>query len=192
MPTLFHPVLHAPSLQSSPSPSLPPFPFLHQEKEDRVFIHPSSINYTQGAYTVPWLVHSDIVRTTKPYVRDCTEVRLPSSPPSLPPSLLSSLLPSLSMDHSTPFSASPRPQVSPYALLLAASSLRLQHEATPSFAPSSAPSSSSTGTLLLEKEGWMRFAAVGRIGALISALKKKVDELLEVGKEGGREGGREG
>jgi ATP-dependent RNA helicase DHX57 len=43
------------------------------EKEERVFIHPSSINFSTGNYSCPVLVYNSMVRTTKPYLRDVTE-----------------------------------------------------------------------------------------------------------------------
>lgn len=42
-------------------------------KEERVFIHPSSINFSTGNYSCPILVYNSMVRTTKPYLRDVTE-----------------------------------------------------------------------------------------------------------------------
>ena len=43
------------------------------EKEERVFIHPSSANFTTGSYSCPWLVYHSMVRTSKPFLRDITE-----------------------------------------------------------------------------------------------------------------------
>ena len=43
------------------------------ENEERVFIHPSSINFSKGNFSCPWLVYNTMVRTTKPYLRDLTE-----------------------------------------------------------------------------------------------------------------------
>lgn len=42
-------------------------------KEERVFIHPSSANFTQGKYSCPFLVYNSLVRTSKPFLRDVTE-----------------------------------------------------------------------------------------------------------------------
>lgn len=41
--------------------------------EERVFIHPSSANFTNGNYACPYLVFNSMVRTSKPFVRDVTE-----------------------------------------------------------------------------------------------------------------------
>ena len=42
-------------------------------KEERVFIHPSSINFSTGSYGCPFLVFNSMVRTSKPFLRDVTE-----------------------------------------------------------------------------------------------------------------------
>jgi len=41
--------------------------------EERVFIHPSSSNFAVGSYSCPWLVYNELVRTSKPFLRDATE-----------------------------------------------------------------------------------------------------------------------
>ncbi len=41
--------------------------------EERVFIHPSSGNFSVGDYSCPWLVFHSMVRTSKPFLRDVTE-----------------------------------------------------------------------------------------------------------------------
>ena len=41
--------------------------------EERVFIHPSSANFSTGSYSCPWLVYHSMVRTSKPFLRDVTE-----------------------------------------------------------------------------------------------------------------------
>jgi Oligonucleotide/oligosaccharide-binding (OB)-fold len=41
--------------------------------EERVFIHPSSANFSTGAYSCPWLVYHSLVRTSKAFLRDVTE-----------------------------------------------------------------------------------------------------------------------
>lgn len=41
--------------------------------EERVFIHPSSFNFSRGSYSCPWLVYHSLVRTSKPFLRDVTE-----------------------------------------------------------------------------------------------------------------------
>lgn len=41
--------------------------------EERVFIHPSSANFSCGSYSCPWLVYHTLVRTSKPFLRDVTE-----------------------------------------------------------------------------------------------------------------------
>jgi ATP-dependent RNA helicase DHX57 len=42
-------------------------------QEERVFIHPSSANFTIGSYNCPWLVYHSLVRTSKAFLRDVTE-----------------------------------------------------------------------------------------------------------------------
>jgi ATP-dependent RNA helicase DHX57 len=42
-------------------------------QEERVFIHPSSMNFTQGDYSFPFLVYNSLVRTSKSFLRDVTE-----------------------------------------------------------------------------------------------------------------------
>ena len=41
--------------------------------EERVFIHPSSANFSIGTYSCPWLVFFSLVRTSEPFLRDVTE-----------------------------------------------------------------------------------------------------------------------
>jgi ATP-dependent RNA helicase DHX57 len=41
--------------------------------EERVFLHPSSANFTVGNYHCPWLVYHSLVRTSKSFLRDATE-----------------------------------------------------------------------------------------------------------------------
>ena len=43
-------------------------------KDDRVFIHPSSINFKTNDWSCPWLVYHERVHTSRVFVRDCTEV----------------------------------------------------------------------------------------------------------------------
>lgn len=43
-------------------------------KDERVFIHPTSINFTTNDWSCPWLVYHEKVHTSKVFVRDCTEV----------------------------------------------------------------------------------------------------------------------
>ncbi len=66
-------------------------------------------------------------------------------------------------------------EVSPYALLLAARTLKQAHAHD---AAHHHTDHDHAGTLLLDEDGWVRFAAVGRIGALVAALKRRVDALL--------------
>ncbi len=44
-----------------------------QEKEERVFLHPSSALFTVGGFSCPWLVYHSMVKTSKPFLRDSTE-----------------------------------------------------------------------------------------------------------------------
>ena len=41
--------------------------------DERVFIHPSSANFSVGNYHCPFLVYNGLVRTSKPFLRDVTE-----------------------------------------------------------------------------------------------------------------------
>jgi len=45
----------------------------HDIAEERVFMHPSSANFSTGNFSCPWLVYNELVRTSKPYLRDATE-----------------------------------------------------------------------------------------------------------------------
>ena len=42
-------------------------------KDERVFMHPSSFNFSVGSYSCPWLVYHELVRTSKAFLRDATE-----------------------------------------------------------------------------------------------------------------------
>jgi ATP-dependent RNA helicase DHX57 len=44
-----------------------------KQKEERVFMHPSSALFSVGSYSCPWLVFHSMVRTSKPFLRDATE-----------------------------------------------------------------------------------------------------------------------
>mmetsp|Transcript_15236 Transcript_15236/g.33072 ORF Transcript_15236/g.33072 Transcript_15236/m.33072 type:complete len:1605 (-) Transcript_15236:173-4987(-) len=41
--------------------------------EERVFLHPSSNNFSIGSYSCPWLVYHRLIRTSKAFVSDSTE-----------------------------------------------------------------------------------------------------------------------
>lgn len=41
--------------------------------EERVFVHPSSNNFSVGSYSCPWLVYHRLVRTSKAFISDATE-----------------------------------------------------------------------------------------------------------------------
>jgi hypothetical protein len=43
------------------------------QKEEQVFIHPSSALFAVGTYSCPWLVFHTMIRTSKPFLRDATE-----------------------------------------------------------------------------------------------------------------------
>lgn len=43
------------------------------EADDRVFIHPSSANFTSDDWSSPWLVFHERIETSKPYIVDSTE-----------------------------------------------------------------------------------------------------------------------
>lgn len=45
----------------------------HHMNDERVFIHPSSNNFSIGSYSCPWLVYHRLVRTSKAFVSDSTE-----------------------------------------------------------------------------------------------------------------------
>lgn len=107
--------------------------------EERVVMHPASLNFSQGVFGVPWLVYHEVVRTSRAFLRDSTEA-------------------------------------CPYALLLAARSLKVEH-------PRHDHGHGTWGRILLDGDeeggGWVAFAAVGRIAALIRALKQRLDALLD-------------
>ena len=46
----------------------------HQWPTERVFLHPASVNFKARKYGRNWLVYHDIAKTSKVFVRDCTEV----------------------------------------------------------------------------------------------------------------------
>ncbi len=48
----------------------------HGVPEERVFIHPSSANFSVGDYSCPWIVYHELVRTNKPYLRDANECNI--------------------------------------------------------------------------------------------------------------------
>ncbi|TYZ67311.1 hypothetical protein PybrP1_002952, partial [[Pythium] brassicae (nom. inval.)] len=96
-------------------------PFVPRE---RVFLHPSSCNFVQTQYDSPWLLYSEIVQTSKLFVREST-------------------------------------MVNPYALLLFGGKLEVVHEKN-----------------LLRLDEWVQFSAVARIGVLIKALRRHLDQLL--------------
>ncbi|KAF0707039.1 hypothetical protein AaE_013799 [Aphanomyces astaci] len=41
---------------------------------ERVFIHPSSVNFTRSQFESPWLVYNELVQTSKIFVRESTMV----------------------------------------------------------------------------------------------------------------------
>lgn len=45
----------------------------HGIAEERVFVHPSSANFATGNFSCPWLVYHEMIRTSKAFLRDCTE-----------------------------------------------------------------------------------------------------------------------
>jgi ATP-dependent RNA helicase DHX57 len=44
------------------------------EGGSRCFVHPASVNFSQGEFKSPWLVYCEKMETTKVYIRDSTEV----------------------------------------------------------------------------------------------------------------------
>jgi ATP-dependent RNA helicase DHX57 len=40
--------------------------------QHRVFMHPQSVCFTEGAFSCPWLIFSDKAETSKPFIRDAT------------------------------------------------------------------------------------------------------------------------
>jgi len=44
-----------------------------KSNEERVFIHPSSNNFSVGSYSCPWIVYHRLIRTSKAYISDATE-----------------------------------------------------------------------------------------------------------------------
>lgn len=49
-------------------------PKLFERSRGRVFVHPSSINFSVTKYDTGWMVYSDIVETSKVFVRQCSSV----------------------------------------------------------------------------------------------------------------------
>ena len=47
---------------------------LFDRERGRVFIHPSSVNFSVGKFESGWLVYSDIMETSKVFVRECSMV----------------------------------------------------------------------------------------------------------------------
>lgn len=45
----------------------------NRKQEERVFVHPSSFNFSVGNYYCPFLVFHSMVRTSKPFLRDVSE-----------------------------------------------------------------------------------------------------------------------
>lgn len=45
----------------------------HNIPEERVFFHPSSMNFSIGNFQCPFLVYHELVRTSKAFIRDATE-----------------------------------------------------------------------------------------------------------------------
>eukprot|EP01113_Clastostelium_recurvatum_P050098 TRINITY_DN9407_c0_g1_i4.p1 TRINITY_DN9407_c0_g1~~TRINITY_DN9407_c0_g1_i4.p1 ORF type:complete len:475 (+),score=50.42 TRINITY_DN9407_c0_g1_i4:113-1426(+) len=41
---------------------------------ERVYLHPKSVNFTQGTFEIPWLAYNEKVQTSKLYIRDCSMV----------------------------------------------------------------------------------------------------------------------
>ena len=48
----------------------------HGVPEERVFIHPSSATFSVGDYSCPWIVYHELVRTSKPFLRDANECNI--------------------------------------------------------------------------------------------------------------------
>ncbi|KAF1336029.1 Atp-dependent RNA helicase, partial [Globisporangium splendens] len=94
------------------------------QQRERVFLHPSSCNFVQTQYDSPWLLYTELVQTSKVFVREST-------------------------------------MVNPYALLLFGGKLEVVHE---------------KNLLVLDK--WIQFHAIARIGVLIKAIRKHLDQLL--------------
>ncbi|GFH58259.1 hypothetical protein CTEN210_14735 [Chaetoceros tenuissimus] len=96
----------------------------HGTSEARCFVHPSSFTFSVGSYTCPWIVYYQLVRTSKPFMRDVTEC-------------------------------------SNYDLLLFGGNIEV---------------SASDGVIVVDD--YVRMSANARIAALISGLRKRVDNLL--------------
>ena len=47
---------------------------LFDREKGRVFIHPSSVNFSAGKFESGWLVYSDIMETSKIFIRECSMV----------------------------------------------------------------------------------------------------------------------
>jgi ATP-dependent RNA helicase DHX57 len=44
------------------------------QREGRVFLHPRTVNFTEGHYESPWLVYHSLVSTTKLFVQDTSMI----------------------------------------------------------------------------------------------------------------------
>lgn len=93
-------------------------------KEERVFVHPSSANFSTGSYSCPWLVYNSLVRTSKPFLRDVTEC-------------------------------------DGYPLLLFGGPIEVLASKD-----------------IVVVDGWCQLGAHARIGSLMGALRRRLDELL--------------
>lgn len=47
---------------------------VYDRVKGRVFMHPSSVNFTAGKFESGWLVHTEMVETSKVFVRECSMV----------------------------------------------------------------------------------------------------------------------
>lgn len=130
--------------------------------EERVWLHPSSLNFKENKFASPWLVYNECVVTSRPFIRDATEI-----------SAYAMLL----------FGGS-------IAVDIARGTLAVQTPAMIAAAAATATSSSSGGNVGGRSQSaggfdrsdgsqWVRFSAVPRIGVLVNALRKRIDELLD-------------
>jgi ATP-dependent RNA helicase DHX57 len=95
------------------------------QADGRVFLHPSSVNFTDADFVSPWLVFHQKQATSKVFIRDSS-------------------------------------MVTPYALLLFGGELEVLHQRSE-----------------VHLDGWIRFAAQPRTGALVRALRGLLDDAVE-------------
>ena len=129
--------------------------------EDRVWLHPGSALFSERKFGSPFLVFNELATTSRPFVRDATEVS--------PFALLLFGGPSVVVDVAKRTVAVVTPAAEAAAAAAAAA-------ASSSSSSSSSSQTSSPGWA--SGEDWCRFSAAPRVGALVGAMRSKLDALL--------------